>query len=94
MSHSIEYIAEIEPRNATALNSVSILDLPATEAELMLALDKASANIMRLAGNLGWTATGSAASAREDELALKEQRALARKLIERLLTLPAAPVRH
>jgi gamma-glutamyl phosphate reductase len=64
-----------------------------TQAELLRALQNASDNIMRLAGQVRASAP-EAVEARADELAMARERALAHTIIDRLLALPAAPVRH
>jgi hypothetical protein len=68
-------------------------ELPMTQAELLHALQQASENIMRLAGQVRAN-TADAIEARADELAMARERALAHTIIDRLLAMPAAPVHH
>jgi hypothetical protein len=58
---------------------------PATQAELLVALQSVSENIMRLAGKLR-----AERAADDDAVAITEQHALAQQLIGRLLALPAS----
>ena len=63
-----------------------------TEAELLRALDKATANIMRLAGKLRWIRATGTTPAPAKTNRIKQQRALAHELIARLLTMPSSTV--
>jgi hypothetical protein len=85
-------VAASHPASIVA-STVSVSELPMTHAELLHALQNASDNIMRLAGQVRASAP-DAVEARADELAMARERALAHTIIDRLLALPAAPVHH
>ena len=89
----------VAPRNALTTQAsvagpqASFPELPMTEADLLRALDKATASIMRLAGKLR-SISGDEHDAYADEQSIEQQRALAHALICRLLTMPASTVQH